>query len=327
MNCELAQERIALAAYGELPDDAAHELEQHLSRCESCRKELRQVEALQHIMELSPVIEPPPNLLVRARMRLEESLDAIPERSWISRIFQSFTSGVARLRTAPIAASVLLLAGMAAGGFGGYRYASMTTAAKQKTILASIPSDAIDSSASNEPVEVANVSSIERMPNSEVVEVRYNRLLPQRVEGSLDDPKIRELLMLASEHSTNLGIRNDSVQLLVDECRAGHACNAGSIRDALMATLLHDKSPEVRQKALEGLQPYIAQDMRVRDVVLESLLSDSDPEFRAKLINLLVPVEGDSSVRRVLSTVASQDRNPQVRVASRKFLSQVPEIQ
>lgn len=327
MNCELAQERIALAAYGELPDDAAHELNNHLSRCESCREEMRQVEALQQIMELSPVVEPSPNLLARARMRLEESLDAIPQRSWISRIAQSFTAGAARLRTAPLAASVLLLAGIAAGGFGGYRYASLTAAAKQKALLASMSSTEVESPDSDEPVEVANVSNIVRVPNSEVVEVQYNRVMPERVEGSLDDPKIRQLLMLASEHSSNLKIRDNSVQLLVDECRAGHACNAGSIRDALMTTLLYDQNPEVRQKALAGLQPYIAEDMRVRDVILESLLNDSDPVVRAKLIDLLGPVEADSSVRRVLSTVALQDRNPQVRVASKKFLSQVPQIQ
>jgi anti-sigma factor RsiW len=332
MNCELAQERIALAAYGELPDDAAHELNQHLSRCESCRHELRQVETLQQIMELSPVAEPSPNLLTRARMRLEESLDAVPDRSWLARFIQSFNSGFARLRTAPFAASVLLMTGVAAGGFGGYHYAQVAAEARQKVLLASMPSaipaqvSSLDV-ASDEPVEIANVSSIVRLPNSETVQVQYNRLLPERMEGSLDDPKIRQLLMLASQHSPNPGIRNDSVQLLADECQAGHACNDGSLRDVLMTTLLSDESAEVRRKAVEGLKPYIAEDMRVRDAILESLLNDSDPAVRAQLINLLEPVEADSSVRRVLSTVASQDSNPHIRVISRKFLSQVPEIQ
>ena len=30
MNCELAQERIVTAAYGELPDEQTHELERHM---------------------------------------------------------------------------------------------------------------------------------------------------------------------------------------------------------------------------------------------------------------------------------------------------------
>lgn len=328
MKCDLAQERIALAVYGELPDDAAHELEQHMLHCASCREEYRQVEALQKIMELSPVIEPSANLLTRARMRLEESLDAIPERSWLSRAIQSFTTGFARLRMAPVAASLVLFAGVAMGGYGGYRYALSTANAPRPIDLAAAHLSAdLDPSDPNEPVEIANVSSVSRRPNSEIVEVQFNRLLPQHIEGSLDDPKIRQLLMLASQHAQNPGIRNNSVQLLVDECRAGHSCNDGIIRDALMASLRDDDNPSVRRKALEGLQPYIAEDLRVRDAILETLLSDSDQEFRAQLIDLLGPVEADSSVRRVLSTVATQDRNPHLRVVSRKLLRQVPEIQ
>ncbi len=43
-----------------------------------------------------------------------------------------------------------------------------------------------------------------------------------------------------------------------------------------MVALRYDKSEAVRLKALEGLQPYVAEDMRVRDAVLEALLNDSD---------------------------------------------------
>ena len=36
MNCELAHERIVLAAYGELPDEQMHELDRHLTACPEC---------------------------------------------------------------------------------------------------------------------------------------------------------------------------------------------------------------------------------------------------------------------------------------------------
>jgi hypothetical protein len=38
-----------------------------------------------------------------------------------------------------------------------------------------------------------------RQPNSEIVDVSYNQIVPRQMEGSLDDPAIRQLLMLASE--------------------------------------------------------------------------------------------------------------------------------
>jgi len=69
------------------------------------------------------------------------------------------------------------------------------------------------------------------------------------------------------------------------------------------------------------------EDMRVRDAVLESLMKDSDPRVRTQAISLIEPVEGDSSVREVLHTVAMQDESPQIRTASRQVLQQLPEIQ
>ena len=157
--------------------------------------------------------------------------------------------------------------------------------------------------------------------------VRYNQMVPQRIEGSLDDPAIRQLLMLASEDSTSAGMRDNSVGLLAAECRAGHSCQAAGIRDALMVALRYDKNAGVRQKALEGLEPYVAQDVRVRDAVLEALLNDSDARIRTAAVSILEPVEGDTSVRQVLHTVANSDQSPQLRTVSRQVLSRVPEIQ
>jgi hypothetical protein len=143
----------------------------------------------------------------------------------------------------------------------------------------------------------------------------------------MDDPAIRQLLMLASQNSASAGVRDDSVGLLAAACRAGHSCQAAGIRDALMVTLRYDRNEGVREKALEGLQPYVAEDMRVRDAVLEALLNDGDPRIRTNAINILEPVEADTSVRQVLHTVANSDRNPQIRNVSRLVLSREPEIQ
>jgi hypothetical protein len=178
-----------------------------------------------------------------------------------------------------------------------------------------------------EGATIANISSIVRQPNSQMVEVRYNQVVPQRIAGSLNDPAIRQLLMLASENSASAGVRDDSVGLLAAECRAGHGCQATGIRDALMVALRYDRNAGVRQKALEGLEPYVAQDVRVRDAVLEALLNDADPRIRTAAINILEPVEADTSVRQVLHTVAYSDRNPNIRTVSRQVLSRVPEIQ
>ena len=115
--------------------------------------------------------------------------------------------------------------------------------------------------------------------------------------------------------------------MLADECQAGRECSDGPVRNALMVALLYDKSPNVRLKALHGLQPYIADDIRVRDAVLESLMKDSDARVRTQAIGLLEPVQADTSVREVLHSVAARDDNAQIRTVSQQVLDQIPQIQ
>jgi hypothetical protein len=327
MKCKIAQEWIVTAAYGELADAQARELEQHLADCLECGKEREQLLALMELAGAYPVVEPEANLVARSRQRLEEALDALPPQRWYERLGQRMRNNFASLQAAPMAACLLLVIGVGAGVLSGNELAANRaahTAAAQATRAQTQPVPTTVGA----PAEIANVYSIVREPNSHMVEVRYNQLVPQRMEGSLDDPAIRQLLMLASENSTSAGVRDDSVGLMAAECKAGHGCQkAAGIRDALMVALRYDKNAGVREKALEGLEPYVAEDMRVRDAVLEALMNDGDPRIRTAAINILSPVEADTSVRQVLFSVSNSDSNPQIRNVSRQVLNSVPEIQ
>jgi anti-sigma factor RsiW len=332
MNCEVAHERVVTAAYGELADELTHELERHLAGCAECRKEREQLLALKVLAGAYPVAEPEANLVARSRLRLEEALDALPPLRWFERLGQRLRNNFASLQAAPAAACLLVAVGAGAGSLGGYELAQNraghTMAAQVAAIgAAQAARGQAQTAAVGGLAEVASISSIVRQPNSHMVEVRYNQMVPQRIEGSLDDPAIRQLLMLASENSASAGVRDDSVGLMAAECKAGHSCQAAGIRDALMVALRYDKNAGVRKKALEGLQPYVAEDERVRDAVLEALMNDGDPQIRTAAINILEPVEGDTSVRQVLHSVANTDVNPYIRTVSRQVLNSVPEIQ
>jgi anti-sigma factor RsiW len=328
MNCDLAHERIVTAAYGELSDELTHELERHLAACPHCQSEREQVFALKVLADAHPVIEPGPNLVARARLRLDEALDALPPKRWYERLGERILNNFATLQGAPAAAVLLLSAGAGVGLLGGYQYAQSRAAHAAATQTASSAATGADSAVSLPALaNIAGVSSIVREPKSEMVDVGYNQLVSRQIEGSLDDPAIRQLLMLASEDATSPGVRNDSVALLAAECRAGHSCQPTGIREALMVALRYDRSPKVREKALEGLQPYVADDVRVRDAVLEAVLNDNDSAVRTAAIGLLEPVDADTSVRQVLFSVSNSDDSPQIRNVSREVLSRVPEIQ
>ena len=332
MKCQEIHEKIVLAAYSELADDQGHLLERHLADCAMCRDERDQVMALKTLAAAYPVWEPNANMVARSRNRLEEALDALPPKRWYDRLAEWMTRTATGLQAAPVAACLLLVAGAGLGSLGGYEFAQRhaikeTSVAPSRT--ATLGSDRSDPTLGG---EVASVSGIVRQPNSNMVEVSYNEVQPRRVSGSLEDPKIRQLLMLASQNAASQGVRDDSVGLLAAECRLRHGCQGAdvqgaSIRDALMVALHYDRSATVRSKALEGLQPFVAEDMRVRDAVLEALLNDPDAKIRSAAIEMLGPVEADTSVRQVLSTVALSDQNSNIRTASRQVLRRVSEIQ
>lgn len=342
MNCEVAHERIVTAAYGELPDEEAHELERHVAGCAECRDDREQLLALKVLANAYPVLEPGANLIARSRLRLEEALDALPPMRWYQRMVQRAQNNFASLRAAPAAALLLLIAGGGIGILAGYEFAvgrsvqqsatggaaALQSAAQPANpVVARNPAVVAESPRSAGVSNVASVVSIERQPNSQMVEVRYSRLVPEEIRGPLDDPAIRQLLMVASENAESAGVRDHSVALMADECRAGRGCQPAGIRDALMVALLYDPNPDVRMTALQGLEPYVSSDLRVRDAVLETILNDADPGIRSTAISYLQPVEADTSVRQVLSTVANSDSSPQIRTVSREVLSRAPVVQ
>lgn len=321
MNCNLAQEHIVLSVYGELPDDRAPQLEQHLAQCERCRQEMEAFSALHKALSSAPIEEPSPSLLARTRLRLDEALDAIPQASFFRRLSQRFRRGLGTLQGAPVMAMALLLAGAAAGGYGGYRVAEHS--AQATPTAAQNSASALPILGDPDAAQIAGISSISLEPGSENVEVRFNRMIPEEAFGTLDDPQIRQLLVLAARNYANPSVHDDSVNLLAQECHAGHQCSGGPVRNALMVALRYDKDPRVRRKALEGLEAYIPVDIRVRDAVLEAVLHDSNADVRARAIGLLEPVDADSAVREVLQTVADRDQDQHIRTVSRQYLQQV----
>lgn len=321
MKCESAQQNIILAQYSELPDELQLPLEQHLSLCEDCRREWNALMALNEELALMPMVEPSPNLLAASRMRLDDALDSMPPRSIAQRFFGNAYRWLGFLQGAPALATLLLGFGFLGGNFIARYQAARVPQLPRPVILSNTASGAI-----------ANVSGIVQTPNSGLVQVNYNRLVPETVQGSLDDPQIRQLLMLGTKLATTNDVHADSVALLANECRAGHNCDVGDdgtnqIRSTLVSSLRYDKSATVRLKALDGLEPYVAQDEHVRDAVLDALLHDKSADVRTQAISMLTPVEADSSVRQVLRTVSSQDANPAIRNASYQVLQGSADIQ
>ena len=320
MKCETAQEQIVLMIYGELEDGLQIGLERHISGCEACRADLATLQSMDLDLQHLPVVEPSPNFVAQSRMRLDEALDTIPPHGFLTRLQSNFYRWAGTIQSAPALATLLVGVGFLTGDFS-LRYKLAHAPKPQPPVVLSNATQGT----------VANVSGIEQTPGSELVQVHYNRTVPETIEGSLDDPQIRNLLMMGTRAGASEAVRADSVGMMAGECELGHRCESSTdgqgLRNALMVSLRYDSNPGVRMKALKGLQRYVGQDLRVRDAVLEALMSDTNAGVRKEAIGLLEPVQTDSSVRQVLRTVSAQDTNPFIRTASFEMMQSGEGIQ
>ena len=306
MNCEWVKTNSALYVYDELADDARHELEMHLNKCDACKAEVGEMQRLKADLH-EPLPEVSPNLLTASRMRLQEALETAEQARGLSRFTMDLAGWMRQVRFQPALAVVLVMVGFAGGALTSF----------VKTSRGAL-NGAGDAQA--DQAQIFSIRGITQNPNTNRVEIKYDRVVPDTAQGSLDDPRIQQLLLYAARSNYNSGVRLDSIDVLTQKPQDDH------IREALIFALRYDKNPGVRLKALAGLKNFVKDDVRVRDAVLEALLRDSNSGIRSEAIHALQPVTADSSVRATLRALAEQDSNPYIRAESRRVLASLPEI-
>jgi hypothetical protein len=310
MNCDWVRQNIALQVYGELADDARHELEQHVERCVDCAAELKSEQEFHELLSQRPLTEPTPNLLAASRMRLQEALETAEQGSFWHRLAFDPTNWLRQVRFSPALASAILIAGFAGGV--GTAYKVISHSPQTAAVIATAPTPA--------EASITGIRSVTQQPGTNTIDIKYDTVSTQETQGSLNDQRIQQLLLFAARNNYNSGVRMDSVDLLTQKP------DISQVRDALIYALRYDTNPGVRLKALDGLGSFVKDDVRVRDVVLEALVNDSNPGVRTEALRLIEPAKADGSVRGVLMTLAAKDQSQYIKSQARTMLAQLPEI-
>ena len=312
MNCDWVKSNVLLYVYDELADDARYELEKHVERCPGCAAELQDLRGFKAAMTAAPQAEPSPNLLAASRMRLQEALEeAEPARGW-RRLFFDPMAWLRQMKFSPALAAVLVIVGFA-GGVG------TTFQIVRGGRNVNVPGVTTPSQSQPAEAAIAGIRDIVQQPGNKV-DIKYDTLVPHTAQGSLDDPRIQQLLLFAARNNQNSGVRMDSVEVLTQKPDDEH------IRQMLVYALRYDNNPGVRLKALEALGPYVKGDMMVRNAVLDALANDSNPGVRTQAIQMIGPVKADGAVQQVLAHLASQDKNGYIRNQARMLLASAPQM-
>jgi hypothetical protein len=309
MKCEWVRENITLHVYGELADDARHELEQHVERCADCAAELKAEREFHRLLSQEQAAEPAPNLLAASRMRLQEALETAEQGRFWHRLAFDPANWLRQVRFSPALASAILILGFAGGVGTSYKVIAR-------------PSQGVTTGAAPTPAEasITGIQSVTQQPGTDQIDIKYSTVSTQEAQGSMNDQRIQQLLLFAARNNYNSGVRMDSVDLLTQKP------DVSQVREALVYALRYDTNPGVRLKALDGLGRFVKDDTRVRDVVLEALVNDSNPGVRTEALRMIEPVKADGSVRGVLMTLAAKDQSQYIKSQARTMLAQLPEI-
>ncbi len=319
MKCEWVRENIVLQVYGELADDARHELEQHVARCADCAAELKAEQEFHALLEQDRAAdllrnEPSPNLLASSRMQLQEALETAKQGGMWSRMAFDPAIWLRQVRFSPALASAILILGFAGGVTATYKLYGTRPITTAGVLNPSNP-NAVPSEAS-----ITGISSIVQQPGTNQISIKYNTVETQEAQGSLNDEKIQQLLLYAARNNYNTGVRVDSVDLLAQ--KSGDM----QIREALIYALQNDTNPGVRLKSLDALGNYVKTDTNVRDALLRALVNDNNSGVRIEALRLIEPVKADGSVRGVLMALAAKDQSTYIKSQARTMLAQLPEI-
>jgi hypothetical protein len=303
MNCQKLEENLPLLLYGDLSAWEQAACNEHLAGCANCRAAREKLEQFHEVLAHRPEVEVSAALLAEARMGLDEALER-QQHGWRA----LWHSGLPLLHFQPASGFALALTLVLCGfglGWGLRPHAAQLTSGVAGVNNAGVAGPDLQN------MRISGISRVAPDPQTGGVKITMDAERRVTLEGSLDDPKIQEVLVYAVKSYDNPGIRRDTLDAL-----RSHVDNP-NIRQALLFAMQHDPNAGVRLEAL-GAVCNISSSDDVHTALLESLEHDTNLGVRVAAVDALIDhteKEGcDAPTAQALEHLASSDSNPYVRL-------------
>ena len=303
MNCSDIEKTSPLQLYGELNVGEAAAFEAHLAGCEACRARHEEAARLHRLLVECPKPEPAPDLLVRCRQSLDETLDR-EQLGWRSLLRGWLWSFGAAPATRAVAALTMI-----AFGFGlGW---TLRPHAGTPSIVGGGQASTFEG---GDLGRIRSINSVASDPQSGGVRIQMDAERRVTLQGSLDDPRIRQVLVDTVKSYDNPGIRRDTLDALRMQTQDP------SVRDALEFALSHDANAGNRLEVLRLMQ-HTECGANTHQCLVNVAEKDPNVGVRAAAIDALVQhieEEGrDETVLAAFDKMATNDQNSFVRMRCR----------
>ena len=303
MSSKEFEETPALDLYDELDPAERAAWTAHLKQCAACRERLDQARRLAAALSRRPTIEPSPQFVAQCRAALANALER-EEHGW-RRLLTDWVTLPSFIHPSRLGAALTLVV----FGFGlGWM---VRPRARLPLRVPHLPATA-SSMTGADLGHINNICQVTPDPQTGQVRITLNAEHRVTMEGSLDDPRIRRVLLDAVKGYDNPGIRLDTLDAL------RHQPDEPAVQEALLYALGHDSNAGVRLEALKCVHT-MNWSSRVRTAVLDAVEQDPNPGVRVAAIDELVShaLKGQNEgLTPVLGRLAALDTNPYVRLKS-----------
>lgn len=303
MNCQEIENNLPLLLYEELSPSQQAACDEHLTGCASCRAAREKQEQFHKVLAQRPPVEPSPALLAESRWALDEAIDR-QQHGWRA----LWHSGLPVFRLQPASGFALVLTLILCGfglGWGLRPHAGRLTPGVVDTNNANVTNPDLEN------MRISGISRVASDPQTGGVRITMDAERRVILEGSLDDPKIQQVLVYAVKSYDNPGIRRDTLDAL-----RSHADNP-NFRQALLYAMRHDPNAGVRLEALEAVC-NMKSSGDVHSALLDAIEHDTNPGVRVAAVDALIDhteKEGcDAPTAQALAHLATSDSNPYVRL-------------
>ena len=307
MTCKEFEEYLTLELYGDFPPEQRASYEAHLAGCVNCQAARRQVLGFHELLAQRPRREPSPDFLVECRQALGEALDR--ERLGWRGLLREWLSFL-QLPPQQVAPRLAFALSLMVISFG----LGWTLRPHAARIGPPAPTNVTTSGLTGADLENMRINDISRVaPDPKTGDVRITMDAQRRVtlEGSLDDPRIQQLLVSAVKSYDNAGIRRDTLDALRPRAKDPN------VRAALLYTMEHDPNVGNRLAALDAIRGMEGGE-DLRQSLMQVLERDNNVGVRVESADLLVEQlekEGrDEAILRALVRLATSDPNCYVRL-------------
>jgi len=319
MTHEKFREHVELMFYDELKATERKELETHLLECKECRAFHDELKKLHGVLAQYTPVEVTDRLLFEARDQLISAMRGKDARASLLDRLREFLGDTLLPNYKVALGGVMTIAVGFSLGYVAFK------SGPTQTPSVSLPVQTI--SQSSELVrgegQIANVRDISSDPRSGEVEFMFDAVMPVHMKGSVNDPKIQQVLAHAILNEQNPGVRLRTVSAIASE-RVEQADS--EVRDILIMAAVSDENPGVRIEALKALQQF-PMDEKIKKTYLDILKHDNNSAIRIAAINALASSKMGTAVPDkefidVLKQRMQTDNNDYIRLRAKAVLQE-----